>query len=247
MLLSARTATVFIAIALIGWGVIHFLAGDFIVGRAPSWPENIPGKLPVAYLSGALLIISAVLIVFLPNQKTGLLVTCLGIVILAWAGGRNLWIVLSNLDYGGTLTSFGKAITIGSGLLLVANAQKRSLLIFASVCTGIFFIIGGIQHFIFIDFVKTLVPQWIPGSMFWSYLAGVGLILSGIALITGFKRKLAAMVAAYMVFIWFLILHIPRGFGDTASLNEWIAVFESLFVAALLVVVYHREIAPSGR
>jgi uncharacterized membrane protein len=240
MLISARTATILIAIAVIGWGIIHFLAGDFMAGRAPSWPENIPGKIVWAYLSGALLIVSAFVIV-LPNQKTGWLVTCLGIIILAWAGGRNLWIVLSNMDYGGVLTNFGKAITIGSGLLLIANDKKRSLFTFASICIGIFFLIGGIQHFIFIDFVKTLVPSWIPGAAFWAYLAGLGLIASGIALITGIQRKLAAMIAAYMVFIWFLVLHVPRGFGETASFNEWLAIFESLFVAALLVVIYWRS------
>jgi len=240
MLFSNRTATILIAIALVGWGIIHFLAGDFIVGRAPSWPENIPGKIVVAYLSGALLIVCAAALV-LPNLKTGWLVTCSGILILAWAGGRNLWIVLSNMDYGGVLTNFGKAITIGSGLLFIANDQKRSLFTFSCICLGIFFLIGGIQHFIFIDFVKMLVPGWIPGAVFWSYLAGIGLIASGIALITGIQRKLAAMIAAYMVFIWFLVLHVPRGFGETGNLNEWTAIFESLFVAALLVVIYHRS------
>ena len=243
MLFSTRTATILIAIALIGWGVIHFLVGDFIAGRAPSWPENIPGKLIWAYLSGVVLIVSA-LVLIIPNSKTRVIVTCLGIVILAWAGGRNLWIVLSNLDYGGVLTMFGKSITIGSGLLLLSLDKKKSIFRFACVCIGIFFIIGGVQHFIFIDFVKTLVPRWIPGDAFWSYVAGVGLAAAGIALITGIQRNLAALVSSWMVLIWFLILHIPRGFtadSQPAAINEWIAIFEALFVSAILAVIYWRE------
>lgn len=240
MLISARTATVFVAIALIGWGIMHFLAGDFIAGRAPSWPEAIPGKIAWAYASGLVLIVAALSIIF-PNQKTSAAVACAGLIILAWAGGRTLLVVLPNLDYGGNLTNFGKAITIGSGLLLIAFDKKKTMFTSACVCIGIFFLIGGIQHFIFIDFVKTLVPRWIPGDVFWSYVAGLGLIAAGIALITGFVRKTAALIAAYMVFTWFLILHIPRGFGETASFNEWIAIFEALFVASILTVIYHKS------
>lgn len=240
MLYSARIAAIFIAIALIGWGIIHFLVGDFIAGRAPSWLDGVFGKIALAYTSGVILIIAALSVVF-PNQKTRFTVTCAGLMILAWAGGRNLWIVLPDLDYGGNLTNLGKSLTIGSGLLLIAYDKKRSIFTFACVCIGIFFLIGGVQHFIFIDFVKTLVPRWIPGDVFWSYVAGAGLIAAGIALITGIQRKLAALVAAWMVFIWFLILHIPRGFGETASFNEWIAILEALSVSAILTIIYWRQ------
>ena len=247
MFISSRLASIFIAIALVGWGVMHFMIGDFIAGRAPSWPEGLPGKLAWAYVTGTLLIVSAVSIVssgatFAPNQKTRFTVICSGLLILAWAGGRNLFWVVSHLDYGYMLTNLGKSITIGSGLLLIAFDKKRSIHTFACICIGIFFLIGGIQHFLFIDFVKTLVPRWIPGDVFWSYVAGVGLAAAGIALITGIQRKLAALIAAYMVFIWFVVLHVPRGFGETANFNEWIAIFEALFVPAMLVIIYWREI-----
>lgn len=246
MLFSARIANILFAVALIGWGIIHFMSGDFIAGRAPSWPEGVPGKIAWAYASGLLLIVAAFSII-LPNQKTRVAkigswtVTCAGLLILAWAGARNLFIVVSNLDYGGVLTNFGKSITIGSALLLIAYSNKRWAFIFACVCIGIFFVDSGIQHFIFIDFVKTLVPRWIPGDVFWSYVAGVGLAAAGVALITGIKRKLAALIAAWMVFIWFVVLHVPRGFGETASFNEWIAIFEALGVSAVLAIIYWRE------
>jgi uncharacterized membrane protein len=239
MLISSRIASIFIALALAVWGIMNFMIGDFIPGRAPSWPEGLPGRLAWAYASGVLLIFSAVSIL-LPNEKTRFTVICSGIIILAWAGVRNLVAILPALDYGYMLTNFGKSITVGSGLLLIALDKKRSIYTFVCVCIGIFFLIGGIQHFIFVDFVKTLVPRWIPGDVFWSYVAGIGLVAAGIALITGIQRKLAALIAAYMVFIWFLILHVPRGFGETASFNEWIAIFEALFVSAVLVVIYWK-------
>lgn len=240
MLFSTRVASIFIAVALIGWGIMHFMIGDFITGRAPSWPEGLPGKFVWAYASGVLLIVSAFVII-VPNRKTQFTVACTGLLILAWAGARNLFALLTTLDYGIVLTNFGKSITIGSGILLIAFGSKRSIFTFASICIGIFFLASGIQHFLFIEFVKTLVPRWIPGDEFWSYVAGVGLAATGIALITGIQRKLATLIGCYMVFIWFVILHVPRGFGATASYNEWIAIFEALFVAAVLAIIYWKE------
>lgn len=238
MLFSARIATMLFAVALLGWGVIHFMFGDFIAGRAPSWPEGIPGKMIWAYLSGAILIVTAISI--FSNQKTRFTVTCVGVIILLWAGGRNLYELLTTLDYGATLTKTGKALTIGSACLLIGLNRKLYFTI-ACVCIGLFFTASGIQHFIFIDFVKTLVPRWIPGDVFWSYVAAVGLIAIGISMITGIQRQLAAFIGSWMVFIWFLVLHVPRGFGDTGNFNEWIAIFEALAVSAILAIIYWKE------
>jgi uncharacterized membrane protein len=255
MTFSTRTATIFFATSLFAWGIIHFIAGDFIAGRPQAWPGGVGGKMIWAYVSAVVLILASISI--LTNQKARLLTLIAGLMILLWAAIPNLYVVISTLDYGGLMTNTGKSITIGFGALLVASVfqdnnkswtdpiLKHSKLL-ASIATGLFFIAGGIQHFIFIDFVTTLVPRWIPGDVFWSYLAGVGLIASGVALVTGILRKLAALIASWMVFTWFIVLHIPRGFGEGANVNEWIAIFEALAVAGVLVVIYKGEVAGSA-
>lgn len=238
MLFSTRIALIFISVSLIAWAIIQFIMGDMVAGRPPAWPEGVPGKTAFAYLSAVVLIAAAVSI--LTNQKVKLIVTTAAVMILVWAAARNLIDVIPKLDYGGQLTMTGKALTFGSMLLMI-GLNRRETYIGACVCIGLFFIAGGIQHFIFIDFVKTLVPRWIPGDEFWSYVAGVGLIAAGVALLTGIKRQLAALVASWTVFIWFLVLHLPRGFGETQSFNEWIAIFEALAVSAILAIIYWKE------
>ena len=38
---------------------------------------------------------------------------------------------------------------------------------------SIAFIIFGAQHFIYADFVATLVPRWMSWHLFWAYFVGV--------------------------------------------------------------------------
>ena len=44
-------------------------------------------------------------------------------------------------------------------------------------------IVFGYSHFVYPEFVATLVPNWIPGHLFWTYFAGVALMLSGLAIL----------------------------------------------------------------
>jgi len=87
--------------------------------------------------------------------------------------------------------------------------------------------------------VKSLVPSWIPGDLFWTYFAAVALIGAGVAIIFRIKVKLVATLLGIMVFIWFLILHIPRAAVAQASDmgNELSSVFESLGVSGIAFVI----------
>ncbi|HWB28697.1 MAG TPA: hypothetical protein VG738_24660 [Chitinophagaceae bacterium] len=93
---------------------------------------------------------------------------------------------------------------------------------------GIMMVIFGYDHFIYQQFVSTLVPAWIPGAMFWTYFAGVALMAGGVGIICNIK--LAGTLSGAMIFLWFIFLHIPRAvadpYGDNS--NEWTSVFEAL-------------------
>ncbi len=88
----------------------------------------------------------------------------------------------------------------------------------------------GIDHFLYTDFVASLVPSWIPGALFWTYFAGIALIAAGVGMILGIQARLASLMLGIMIFLWFIILHIPRAIADphSAKGNEWTSVFEAL-------------------
>ncbi|HWA34680.1 MAG TPA: hypothetical protein VG737_11145, partial [Cyclobacteriaceae bacterium] len=218
------------ALAILGLGLLQIFNGEILAGRPISWPDGVPGKNVMAIGSGLLLIATGVSIVL---RRIPLLAIITGVWILLWAASRNLFFILSNLDYGGMLTNTGKSLTLGAGTLLLASVMspgkfnsnsllgkllKHSVTI-ARLFVGFFFLASGIQHFIFGEFVKGLVPGWIPGALFWTYFAGVALCATGISLLTNIKSQLAATLAGWMVFAWLLVLHLPRAAGAFNNLN----------------------------
>lgn len=68
----------------------------------------------------------------------------------------------------------------------------------------------GILHFLYGKDVAGMVPSWIPWHLFWIYFAGTALIGSGVGIIIKFKTRLIATLLGIMIFLWFVILHIPR-------------------------------------
>jgi len=238
------------AIALCGLGVEHFIYEDFIIARAPQWPESFPGKLVWAYGTGIIFIIIGVAVI--TNRKARPLLFLGSVLIFFWAVLRHIPVVASATFLFGEWTSAGKALTFAGGMLAIASTfpsidgtrsspfiqfinLQNEFLIAGRFCLGIFMIICGIQHFMFLSFVASLIPTWFPGdAIFWSKFAGVALIVGGIGLFIPKTAQWAAMLSGLMVFLWFWIVHLPRVF---VSVSDNIAVFEALAIPGIAFVI----------
>jgi uncharacterized membrane protein YphA (DoxX/SURF4 family) len=107
-------------------------------------------------------------------------------------------------------------------------------------------VVFGIEHFVYPAFVATLVPAWIPGHLFWTYFAGVALIAGGIGMMVKSTTRIASLMVGIMIFLWLLMLHIPRAIADprTGLGNEWTSVFEALAfsgIGFMLAVLPRRD------
>jgi len=88
-----------------------------------------------------------------------------------------------------------------------------------------------IQHFLYAQFVATLVPSWIPDHLFWAYFIGVALCASAVSILSGIYTRVAAGLLGLMFFSWVLILHLPRCFASPHSGPEWTSAFNALAMA----------------
>jgi uncharacterized membrane protein len=228
-----------LAVAFIAFGLQQFFVGDIVPGRPPAWPPSLPGQLIGVYASGACFILAGLaMVVDRRTRQAALLVAAL---VFAWAVLRNTPVAIANTNFGSPWTRLGKAIALSGGALAVAgstpgNVRVNSAFLLAGrLALGSYLIASGIQHFLFPAAVKTLIPMWIPGPVFWTYFAGVALIAGGVGVIVPATRQVAGLAVGLMLLTWFLILHIPRALLALPAnqRNEWTAVFEALAFAGI--------------
>ena len=67
----------------------------------------------------------------------------------------------------------------------------------------------GIAHIVNADLVKNMVPGWIPGNLFWTYLTGVALMGAGLSIFIRVKVRQIMSLLAIMLFIWLIVVHLP--------------------------------------
>jgi hypothetical protein len=61
------------------------------------------------------------------------------------------------------------------------------------------------------------------------------LILGGVGLFIPQTQKIASLLLGIMIFLWFVLLHVPRAI--TLQGDEWIGVGESLAVAGICFMI----------
>jgi uncharacterized membrane protein YphA (DoxX/SURF4 family) len=235
----ASMGRLFFAASLIAFGVLQLVYGDFVPGRAPEWPAS-SGRLVWAYVTGAFFAAAGAAIIL--GIKARWAAVASGLLIFAWAVLRNLPVAVASTGYGLAWASLGKSLTLFGGAFAVAGSLARptAFLLVGRVCLGAFLISSGIQHFLFPEFVAQLVPAWIPGAVFWTYFAAVALIAGGVGLILPPTTRWAGALTGLMVFLWLMMLHIPRAVAaatPAARRNEWTAVFEALAVSGIAFVL----------
>ena len=253
------TGRIFASLGLAGLGVTHFLFGAFTTGRAPPWPESLPGGSAWAFITGATGILVAVAVLF--GVRARLAAIGWAVIIFAWAFLRQLPVVAGDSMLGGSWTLAGKALAFTGGLLAltatsdlesIRNARMQRLInlrepfvAVARSCLAIFFFITGIQHFMYLEFVASLIPPWFPGdAVRWTQIAGIMLLCCGAGLVPRATAPFAAMLSGAMVFSWFWIVHIPRSLG---AVSDRIAVHEALLVSGIALVIAGFLLADSRR
>ena len=158
----ATVGRIFFALGLAGLGASHFVFGDFMTGRAPAWPEGVPGGTAWAYATGAAFI--AVGAAILARRGERLAALFAAALIFGWALLRNIPVVAADRLLGGMWTQGGKSLTLLGGALAVAATLppisggdagylrllnlRREFTTVGRVCLALFFIITGIQHYI---------------------------------------------------------------------------------------------------
>jgi putative oxidoreductase len=88
----------------------------------------------------------------------------------------------------------------------------------ASVIYGLAIAAFGILHFMSANEMKTLLPDYLPGGVFWIYFTGVCLLAAAIAIIIDKNTRLACYLLAAMLIIFGVTIHLRESVTATFGL-----------------------------
>ena len=238
---------IFFAFGLIGSGLQQLVRHEFVrlVPKLPQWVAS-PGIW--AGLSGALLIVVGLAILVDRKRRPAALAAAglFVVVFLLYVPG-----VIVNPGAGYVWTNPCKTLALlGCSILLATVATDRRVdgvvagrsspdltWLYGGIALGGFLIVCGVQHFVYVDFVVQLVPAWIPGLRFWAYFTGVALLAGGVGLNFRPSAPMAAALTGLMIFLWVILLHVPRALASPQDPGETSAIFEALALSGTALVV----------
>jgi uncharacterized membrane protein YphA (DoxX/SURF4 family) len=92
----------------------------------------------------------------------------------------------------------------------------------ARLVFGLCLLVFGISHFVYLKFTVAMVPGWIPPSQtFWAYATGAAQFAAGMAVLSGVRAQLAAMLLTTMYVGFGLLVHLPAVIRDPHNRMSW--------------------------
>jgi uncharacterized membrane protein len=205
----------FLAIPMGVFGTEHLTNTADIANIVPRW---MPAHPFWVYLVGIALIAAALSItVKIPSRLAATLpriMLCLFVVlihipnILAHPSDRFVWTVgLRDIAFSGGAFAFAGSQMGGSG----KRTCGVSWLVTVAQFPAVFF---GIEHFLHATFapgvpLEKIAPSWIPGPLFWAYLAGTVLVAAGTCIIANKKARQAASYLGITILLLVLFVFLP--------------------------------------
>jgi hypothetical protein len=243
---SSNKGSLIFAIAIVPFGVEHIVcvrfrafnktiySGHEVVSVIP-W---VPAYHWLGCLTGLVLIAAGLCIA--ANVKARPAAILLGILFLLCVLLRitSIWTVRTGsfelLAIGGAALTLAGTLPVEERYPQPWNSaldwlNKSGRFIFA-----IALVVFDLDHFLFLRFVASLVPPWIPWHLFWAFFFGCAFIAAGVSIATKWMGQWGATLIGTMFLLWFFVLHLPRvsGLAGIAGAphnpNEWFSAFIAL-------------------
>jgi uncharacterized membrane protein len=229
---ATRLGSGLFGIGMLAFGVLNFVFGTPVLGLEPL-PDWLPAQTLWTYIIALLLVVGGICVLsdrLRPRQSAIML-----------GGLLSLWLILqvptllANLHNGSKWTSAFECLALCSAAWVLAhalsdsatvrtswNGRLRRLADIGRYGFGITLPVFGALHFIYWQYVASVIPGWIPGSpVFWASFTGCAHIAAGLAILSGVQARLAATMLGIMFGSWVLIVHVPRVLASPHNQSEW--------------------------
>src|SRR6476646_7107346 len=91
----------------------------------------------------------------------------------------------------------------------------------ANLCFAVPLAVFGALHLFGPQFVKDLVPRYMPGRMFWVYFVGCALIAAGFSIAGKIGVRWSGLLVGLMMFMFVAMLYLPGGLRQMHAHIPW--------------------------
>jgi uncharacterized membrane protein len=230
------------AFSIIAFGIIQFGVQDFMKGFL-AMPDNLPAHDFFLNFISTLFVAGGILMCIPKTMyRASLLVGILLFILFIYP---HLVTLLSDIHNPNPWTGTAENLALASGAFIIAgdtrsptlSPGKSALSRYGRILFAISLIVFAVQHFMYADFIATLVPNWIPLKLFWAYFIGVAFTLASISLLTNIKTRLASCLLGFMFLFWVIFLHLPRVAAATHIEPEKTSMFIALAMCGIFFTI----------
>jgi uncharacterized membrane protein len=244
----------FFTLSMLAFGLINFAFDNYITTK-PDTESSIPFTLFgfIFYM-----LVSTCAIAMMALEKPRVPAAWLSAALFLWAGIRHVPVLILNVNDPAEWNSTAMAIAMAGAALLWATSlveadaknqmvsQGRSSLTLAMIgrlSYGIPMCIFGTQHFLYADFIASLIPPWVPAGLFCTYGTGVALIAAGCLITLRIKTRWTAGLLGTMFASWLFIIHLPRIVSDPTNTYEWTSLLQASMCASGAFILSRTSIS----
>src|SRR5262249_40047090 len=118
--------------------------------------------------------------------------------------------------------------------MLVAKeeiAEARGLdkiVALSTVCFAVPLAVFGALHLFGPQFVRNLVPAYMPGRLFWVYFVGCALIAASLSIASRTGVRWSGLLFGIMMFLFVAMIHLPRALARPNDRVIWMIVFREM-------------------
>jgi hypothetical protein len=217
---AVRIGRVLFGVSMAAFGLQSLVYADGVFGLGPA-PRWILAPRGWSYLTGLVLLASGVSLAI--GRRTRWAGAASGLVLGAWVLMLQLPPLLASLRDGGRWTTTFEALALCGAAWVLAGAARAGRFAYAASLP-----VFAVLHFVYHDYVASVIPAWIPGHAFWTYATALAFIAAAVSIARGLWDRLGAMLLGVMFGSWVLIVHAPRVAAAPQHRPEWTSLLVAL-------------------
>ncbi len=103
------------------------------------------------------------------------------------------------------------------------------------------FAMFGLMHLMKANDMAGMIPNWLPGGVFWVYLTGLALVAAAVSFIIQKHTYLAGVLTAALMLVFVLTLHLPALIGGDMMAMSGVLKDLGLAGGALLLASNYQQ------